>query len=306
MCQQEGCQTRPVFNYADQTNALYCAQHKKENMVNVKSKMCQQEGCQTIPNFNYADQTNGLYCAQHKKENMVDVKHKTCQQEGCQTQPHFNYAGQTNGLYCAQHKKENMVDVKNKTCQQEGCQTLASNKRYEGYCLPCYMNNFPDKPVVRNYKTKEYAVVNYIKQEFEKFSWIYNKRIYDGCSKRSPDLLLDLGYQIIIIEIDENQHKNYDCSCENKRLMEISNDLNNRNIIFIRFNPDNYYISKNKKITSCWGIDGNGICVVKKSKRKEWEERLIVLKNTISYWLEPGNKTNKLIETVELFYDREY
>jgi hypothetical protein len=33
--------------------------------------------------------------------------------------------------------------------------------------------------------------------------------------------------------------------------MEISRDLGHRNIVFIRFNPDDYMIG-NEKITSCW------------------------------------------------------
>ena len=69
---------------------------------------------------------------------------------------------------------------------------------------------------------------------------MYDKKIQDGCSTRRPDLFLDLGYQIIIIEIDENQHIDYDCSCENKRIMELSQDVGHRPIVFIRFNPDDY------------------------------------------------------------------
>ena len=75
-------------------------------------------------------------------------------------------------------------------------------------------------------------------EKFVDFDWKTDKTINDGCSKRRPDLLLDFGYQIVIIEIDENQHNNYDCSCENKRIMELSQDLGHRPIVFIRFNPD--------------------------------------------------------------------
>ena len=34
-------------------------------------------------------------------------------------------------------------------------------------------------------------------------------------------------------------------------------------------------------------------CVVKKSKEKEWTERLQSLENQINYWINPDNKTNK-------------
>jgi hypothetical protein len=84
--------------------------------------------------------------------------------------------------------------------------------------------------------------------------------------------------------------------------MEISADLGHRPIIFIRFNPDDY-LQGNRTITSCWGINKQGICVVKKSKTKEWEERLNTLKSQIEYWLHPDQRTNKTIEIVQLFYD---
>ena len=159
-----------------------------------------------------------------------------------------------------------MVDVINQTCKSEWCSTRVAEK-YDGYCLFCYMNLFPDKPVSRNYKTKEYAAVEYVKIIFPNFTWLADKTINGGCSKKRPDLLLDLGYQIIIIEVDENQHIGYDCSCENKRIMELSQDLGHRPIVFIRFNPDGYKKGETN-ITSCWGVDKKGICVVKKSKKK--------------------------------------
>jgi len=124
----------------------------------------------------------------------------------------------------------------------------------------------------------------------------------DGCSRRRPDLLLDLGYQVIIVEIDENQHIDYDCSCENKRIMELSQDVSHRPLIFIRFNPDDY-IKDGDSITSCWGQDKNGFCVIKKTKKNEWTERLIVLEEQINYWLKLENVTDKTIEIIQLFYN---
>ena len=100
---------------------------------------------------------------------------------------------------------------------------------------------FPDKPVTRNYKTKEYAVLDFVRCHFPRLDWVSDKIVNGGCSKRRPDLLLDLGYQNLIIEIDEN-----------KRIMELSQDLDDRSIVFIRFNPDGY-IKDGENIKSCWG-----------------------------------------------------
>jgi hypothetical protein len=302
MCKTEGCAVRACFNLEGEKFALFCGTHKKEGMINVVSKTCAEEGCTVVPNFNIERAKTGLYCASHKKEGMVDVKHKTCAEEGCTVRPAFNAEGQKNALYCASHKKDGMVNVVSKTCLSEWCFTVVQEK-YDGYCLFCYMHLFPDKPVARNYKTKEFAVVDFVKTTFSHFDWVADKIVQGGCSRKRPDLLLDLGYQIVIVEVDENQHVGYDCSCENKRIMELSQDLGHRPIVFIRFNPDEYENETNKMVTSCWGVDKKGICVVKKSKADEWASRLSALADQIMYWSHPVQRTTKTVEIVQLFYD---
>ena len=184
------------------------------------------------------------------------------------------------------------------------CYTLVKNK-YNGYCTRCFIHLFPDQPVCRNYKTKESATAQFITNNFPNFTWNLDKKVEDGCSKKRPDLMCDLGYQVIIVEVDENQHADYDCSCENKRIMQLSQDMGHRPIIFIRFNPDTYINSNGDKITSCWGITPKtGILKIKNNKNDEWDERLTVLKETIEYWTNEDNKTEKIIEVIQLFYNQ--
>ena len=298
-CIHEGCKIQPSYNKEGSTKPLYCSTHKLEGMINIISSSCIHEGCKIQPVFNKEGTTKPLYCSIHKLEGMINIISRTCIHEGCKTIPYYNKEGSTKALYCSTHKLEGMVDVKNKKCKSYLCSTLVSEK-YDGYCLYCYMNFFPDKPVSRNYKTKEYAVIEFVKTTFPDLTWISDKKILDGCSKRRPDLFLDLGYQIIIIEVDENQHTTYDCSCENKRIMELSQDVGHKPIVFIRFNPDDY--EENEiVIKSCWGINKKGIYVVK--KLKEWDKRLNTLKEQIKYWIHPDNITTKTVETIQLFYD---
>jgi hypothetical protein len=301
-CIHEGCRKQPVFNTEYERKRLYCVTHKLEGMINVKRQtFCIHKGCKKLPNFNTEYETKGLYCSTHKLDGMINVVCKTCIHLGCKMIPSYNKEGEKKGLYCSKHKLDGMLNVCSKSCKSTWCSTRVHEK-YDGYCLFCYMNLFPDKPVSRNYKTKEYTVVEYVKTVFPSLPWIADKIIQGGCSKRRPDLLLDLLYQVVIIEVDENQHTHYDCSCENKRIMELSQDLGHRPIVFIRFNPDDY--DKNgTNITSCWGQDKKGICVVKQSKKIEWEQRLNALKENINYWINQENITNKTIETIQLFYD---
>jgi hypothetical protein len=184
-------------------------------------------------------------------------------------------------------------------CKSTWCHTIKSNK-YEGYCVFCFIHLFPDKPITRNYKTKEKYITDKIIEYFPDFTWIADKKVEEGCSKRRPDLLVDLGSHIIIVEIDENKHTNYDCICENKRVMEISQDLGHRPLVFIRFNPDDYVDESRKLIKSCWKLNTLGIMQIIKTREPEWNERLENLKKCIHYWIE--NSTEKTVEVIELYY----
>ena len=176
------------------------------------------------------------------------------------------------GSSLCQHgnKKSRCIDCGgSEICKTVMCPTRGSTK-YEGYCMPCFVNNpeNQDKPAMRNYKTKEKYVVDRITKTYTNFTWVADRKVQDGCSLRRPDLLLDMGSHIIILEVDENKHSNYDCICENKRLMILSQDLQHRPIVFIRFNPDSYINQDGVFVRSCWELNKKGIMSIRKEKKK--------------------------------------
>ena len=278
---------------------LFCKLHKLDGMVDIINKKCTQKECKIRPHFNYENEKKPIYCFIHKLDGMIDIISKTCIYPECKIRPTFNYENEKKPIYCSTHKLDGMINIVDKTCINNWCYTIVQDK-YEGYCLFCFVHIFPNKSVSRNYKTKEYAVVEFLKNQYPELTWNFDKIIENGCSKKRPDILLDLGYQVLIIEVDENQHINYDITCEEKRINQISNDLNNRPIIFIRFNPDGY-IKNDKKVKSCWRYNKNGLCKVK--KEKEWNERLNSLKEVIDFWINPLNQTSELANHIKLFYD---
>jgi hypothetical protein len=87
-------------------------------------------------------------------------------------------------------------------------------------------------------------------------------------------LLADFGSHIIIIEIDENKHTDYDSTCEVTRLNQLSIDLHHRPIVLIRFNPDAYVDTDGKKVSSCWRLNQTGVMSITKTKKDEWVHRL--------------------------------
>jgi hypothetical protein len=247
-CEFNDCNISPSYKYDSDTHCRFCSTHKLDGMVDGKHKKCQEEGCMTSPSYNYECEDKPKYCVEHKLDDMIDIKHDKCENIGCKLRAIYNYNTETKARYCLIHKLDNMVNKMCRSCTSEWCSTIVMSNKYDGYCLFCYVNLFPDKQVTRNYKTKERTVVDFVLNHFPQFTWVSDKKVQDGCSKRRPDLLLDLGFQVIIIEVDENQHINYDCSCENKRLMEISQDIGHRPLVFIRFNPDSYVTMKNEMI----------------------------------------------------------
>jgi hypothetical protein len=68
------------------------------------------------------------------------------------------------------------------------------------------------------------------------------------CSNKRPDIFFDLIKHVVIVEIDENQHKSYEELCDCSRINEIVNSIGGKSVIFIRYNPDTIR-HNNKKIT---------------------------------------------------------
>jgi hypothetical protein len=200
---------------------------------------------------------------------------------------------------CGKYTTRCKIHGGSQLCKAPLCETRGI-KKYNGYCLPCCIHYCPEIQVSRNFKTKENDVVARVLEKYPDFNWIADKKIQDGCSKRRPDLLLDFGSHVIIVEVDENKHTTYDCSCQNKRLMEISQDIGHKPVVFIRFNPDAYVNQEGKKVTSCWRINGYGVLDISKSKRDEWHTRIDMLLQQLEYWI--NNIPHKTVEIVELFY----
>ena len=235
----------------------------------------------------------------------------------CDKTASFNFIGNKGVLLCGTHKKDDMVNIYAKKCKTHLCPTQVKNK-YDGFCLRCYI--LQGNEVVRNYKTKELAVVDFILDNFKDYDWVLDKQV-KGVNRR-PDLLLDLGHQILVVEVDENCHKGKRYNCENKRICEILEALKDENdqecieyldennekqnyklgirpIIVIRFNPDSFRNNFGETIRSAWGQNSKGISVI--NNKDDWSNRLSILSDHIKYWI--NNISDKTLEIKYLFYD---
>lgn len=128
---------------------------------------------------------------------------------------------------------------------------------------------------------------------------VLDQRVSGGCSSRRPDGLIDCYTHSVIIEIDEDQHASYDSVCDNRRTMELFNDLGSRPLIFIRLNPDSYKID-GKRIKSVFAIDKSGEMTMNK---KEFAYRLEVLQDAVR--VACNTRPNRDLSYVKLFYTDE-
>lgn len=232
-CAFEKCTTIPTFNFGNIKTAVYCEKHAEKGMINVKDKRCEKDGCENFARYNFKLDANKKYCLEHREKGMIDKKGDYCQHEDCETLASYNYEGEKKKLYCSNHYLPDMINVKHRKCLTENCITIINNERYKGYCLYCFMHEFPLEKVTRNYRTKELEVSNFIQNAFPDNKFVINRKIYGGISRIRPDALLDNDTHILIVEIDENQHENYDCGCEMNRIGKILEDLQYKSTILL-------------------------------------------------------------------------
>ena len=61
-------------------------------------------------------------------------------------------------------------------------------------------------------------------------------------TRKRPDIRFEMDAHDVIVEVDENQHRGYEESCEwpmAARISEIVGAIGGKAVVFIRYNPDN-------------------------------------------------------------------
>ena len=277
----------------------------------VKGGVCVQHGAVTtrcsIEGCNKQAQLSGL-CISH------GAQMKRCRVDGCN-----NYV-QKCGV-CVKHG----ADVR-KECHSEWCESNAYYKNEEDgnyYCLDCLLSIKPDDPRLKTCVRKEFYVLAELER---KLPWLQEssvKVVWDSgiaaatddlisdenfvlqykpgaCSGKRPDLLCDFGGFILVIEIDENQHLRNCVSSEKQKMNEIWEQLGNKPIAFIRFNPDEYIDDDGVKHASTFKTYRvcNGEKRVRATHTGEFEERMTHFAEVVSHVVE-----NQVQGVQFLYYD---
>ena len=100
------------------------------------------------------------------------------------------------------------------------------------YCKPKSKNQLYKK-------TKEWLVVNFLRQNILDHDFIHNRSVGKDCTGGHlfPDIRFDCGHYNLIIEVDEHKHRGSNYKCDEQRMRDIIAKLG-QPCIFIRYNPD--------------------------------------------------------------------
>jgi hypothetical protein len=284
-CVEPKCTKQPFFGYPDSI-PTYCKTHKLDGMEDIKSKKCKEHNCKKRCSFGYPNDKISSYCADHKLDGMENIVSKRCIEPNCTSVSTFGYPNDDCGSYCKKHKLDGMEYINKTKCLTEGCTISVPSikyNHYKGYCFRCFTFIFPEVVTKRNCKTKEYHIQNLIASTdfgIPKESIIFDRVIDRLCgSRRRPDIFIDLQLFTLIIEIDENQHKSYNTSCENAKVVSEYIDTGMRPIVILRFNPDSYIAADGDRIKSCFNKGKDGLYMI--DDEVDWKRRTDAIINFI-------------------------
>ena len=270
-CKYENCKTQPSYNYKNKEKGEYCFTHKQSEMINLKNKnMCIYDNCNLKqPRFNYKNNKNGIYCINHKLENMIDVRKKYCKNNICSIRAHYGIPGNPMS-HCAKHREKGMIRRSNGKClvckvpaiygtnfTPKHCELHKKEDEQnliETPCSSCNLIMILDKDNKCEYCNPELFKSNQLLKQNALMEYLDNRNlkgtstdtmIDNGiCGKERPDRVYELDDKIIVLECDENQHRERNCICEQTRMINIGQSFGGLPVYFIRWNPD-YYLGDN-------------------------------------------------------------
>lgn len=265
VCEYGDCGTIAKFNTPGEKTGKFCNAHAEDGMVHVYKVVC-SDGCGKIALYNYPTQKMPVACCLHKLPGMIDVNVGRC--KICKNaRANYGRPG-TPATHCCTCKTVGMIVHPNTKCKTVGCNKQAywgkefvlthcedhksddAENYVEKPCLSCgleYVLNAEgkceacDPESFQKYAlAKQRAIVKFLIANGYEPTSIDKSVDYAICGRERPDIVFEREDRVLIIECDEHQHKGRDCTCEQTRMINVSQSYGGLPVIFIRFNPDKY------------------------------------------------------------------
>ena len=239
-CGYEGCKKFNAVYGIKGSKKRYCAEHKTDEMALIaEGKKCSVEGCTHYGVFKNEDDPK-KYCGKHRSAGMKSILNRMCEMEGCEVYASFDVKGGS-GRFCLAHKEDGMINVVLRAKIEKSCVScgLQMKLNKEGKCEYCRPATFKAARLA-----KQNALMEYLDAR-ELIGSVTDKAVEGGmCGKERPDRVFDFGDKVVILECDENQHKERERDCEVARMKNIGQMFGGTPVYFIRWNPDGYTCDK--------------------------------------------------------------
>lgn len=234
-CDSPDCQT--IARYGPKKPPIRCFLHKIKGDKNLYQKACiATVECTTLPSYGPAGGKK-LRCFRHRSLGDIPLGTKTCKEKLCNETPFF---GLSQANFCESHKGFEDIDQREEKCALCGlCGQLDEQNR----CRDCNPDNME-----RMIKQKQIKVQKWLNDNHETPYTLTDKRVFVyglGCIRQRPDFLYDFPTHVIILEVDEDQHKKRS-TCDETRMINIA-QIFGRKTIFIRYNSDAYKRNMGRK-----------------------------------------------------------
>ena len=193
-------------------------------MVNVTSTRCRAPSCRALATYGKDEFHRAQFCVEHKLETSVCIAESLrCSHEGCSHQYEFVVESDA-GTHkaCLAH-----APAQYEAALKRMCRYCDIREDVPFVCVTCRQ---------RMHK-KEHAVVRHLRRTIE-LPLIYDESPGFECTRKRPDIRFETPTHDVIVEVDENQHRQYEESCECARISEIVGALGGKSVVFVRYNPD--------------------------------------------------------------------
>jgi hypothetical protein len=272
------CQnTQPVFNKPGETQGLYCYDCKEDDMIDVKNKKCSK--CTTRASYGFP-LNSPMFCYSHREDGMILNPTKRCIVENCREKAEY---GIRTHVHCFKHKEEKEISLVERECVR--CKRIDVVNADQVCINFCLKSNEEFDIYKKRQKHKENRVLEILRKEIGEPTRIDNI-IPSECGKETesrPDIVYDCKTHVVIIECDEFAHRGECKKGEDNRMKNVYYSFEGSNVVFVRYNPDNY-----KHI--------NG---------KRAKDSQVVKEETLINWVKYLMKTEpqEILSVLYLFYD---
>jgi len=249
----EKCKNKRATYNIEGMKAMYCSKCKDPNMVDCRSVKCLERICRKYATYSLPG-TPVSYCVEHRKEGMLKNPRRKCQQ--CKD---IATHGIDKPTHCEKHMTLDEYNLAERKCKNEKCGRIdVLNK--DGLCVNFCSLEEKDNIIKKHIKKQELYIGNLLKEEIKMDITFKDEIIDNNCSRKRPDFVYHCGTHVLLIEVDENQHKSYKCSAygddkngkmkgEMIRMYEIAQSFDGLPCIFLRYNPDHFNDKSNKRVT---------------------------------------------------------